>query len=348
MTDRMMSFIRVIALALALASTTAWSPHPSESARDQYEAREDRPQPQLLTEATDHRPGVHTSRQADLLPTKNTVRDLQVGWGDRFVREKVQHKNRMELPKKRVPSGSRRKRSYDAWSTQITFTHPYPGINVWRPSLYPLTRPYYVPIFGAPGRIPIFYPPQAIVLNPGTPKDNPTKKPFKGPLYLPPVEPTTSSSTTMKISNRFDDRPIWDLGDGDQSPTQRPVPTTTSIVPTRRTRPSRPRPPLIHKPTDPEGVAVGEFTDAGLGAPVSNQVNRPAPSTAAPPRQADRPRELSRCTWAIISCCTAMADISYECFEQRGCPGAFWDNNPCDNEFAQAAIASALNYYNDK
>ncbi|EEZ98098.1 DNA-directed RNA polymerase II subunit RPB1 [Tribolium castaneum] len=294
-----MAFIRVIALALALASTTAWSSHPFESARDQYEAREDRPQRQLLTEATDHRPGVHMSQQSDFI-----------------------------LP---VQRKSVRKRSYYPWQNEVTYEVPYQSITVWKSPVYQLSRPYYIPIFGVPGRVPIYYPPQPFV-NPGVPKDNTGKKPFVAPTYLPPVE-----TTTMTIRDRFnggdnyDDRPIW--ADETGKTTQRPG---TGAVPTRKPRPSRPRtpPPLVHNPTDPEGFAKE-----------SEDSNQPSTTVSTPQF---RPNEPSRCVWAIISCCSSTSEVSYDCFEQRGCPGAFWDKSPCDNEFAQAAIEAALNYYNKK
>lgn len=304
-----MAFIRVIALALALASSTAWSSHPFESARDQYEAREDRPRRQLLTEATDHRPGVHMPQQSD------------------FIKKLTDTKKKIQ------------KRSYYPWQNEVTYNVPYQSINVWRPPVYQLSRPYYIPIYGVQGRIPIYYPPQPIITNPGIPKDNPTKKPFVGPTYLPPVE-----STTMDITNRFnggdnyDDRPIWN--DGNAQTTQRPG---TTEVPTRKPRPSKPPPPLVHNPTDP-----GETKETESETNMAPTVEPSKESGFRPPSNiAVNPNQPSRCVWAIISCCSGTADVSYDCFEQRGCPGAFWDNSPCSNDFAQAAIAAALNYYNE-
>ncbi|XP_044258069.1 uncharacterized protein LOC123007095 [Tribolium madens] len=289
-----MAFICMIALALALVSTTAWSSHPFESAQDQYEAREDRPQRQLLTEATDHRPGVPMPQQSDnsKLP--------------------VQENNK----RKNV-----RKRSYYPWQNEVTYEVPYQSITVWKPPVYQISRPYYIPIFGVPGRVPIYYPPQPFV-NPGVPKDN--KKPFVGPTYLPPETTTMSIRDRFNGGDNYDDRPIWADENGKT--------TETSVVPTRKPRPSRPRtpPPLVHNPTDPEENAKESETPTTVSTPVF------------------RPNEPSRCVWAIISCCSSTAEVSYDCFEQRGCPGAFWDQSPCDNDFAQAAIAAALNYYNKK
>ncbi|RZB38600.1 hypothetical protein BDFB_005500, partial [Asbolus verrucosus] len=223
----MMAPIRLLAMALALASSTARSSHPFESARNQYEARQDRPQP-LLAEATD-RPELTKK----LAPGKATAFDLQVGCGDGLIREQL----RSETDKDKL-ARRRRRRSYSPWSGQVSYPVPYQSISVWKPPVYQLSRPYYVPIFGAAGRPPIYFPPQPLLINPGVPKDNPVRK-FQGPPYLPPREPTTE--TTMTIDDRFnggdneDDRPIWDLGNANEV-TQRPS-TTTAVIPTRRTRP---------------------------------------------------------------------------------------------------------------
>ncbi|XP_075217492.1 hadley [Lycorma delicatula] len=56
--------------------------------------------------------------------------------------------------------------------------------------------------------------------------------------------------------------------------------------------------------------------------------------------------EPSRCVWAIVACCSpGSRDIRYSCFELLGCPGAFWDVNPCDEKVVMAAANSALNFY---
>ncbi|XP_039275851.1 uncharacterized protein LOC111060552 isoform X2 [Nilaparvata lugens] len=61
------------------------------------------------------------------------------------------------------------------------------------------------------------------------------------------------------------------------------------------------------------------------------------------------PREPTRCTWAIVACCSpGSRDIRYSCFELLGCPGAFWDVNPCDEKVVMAAANSALNFYSAK
>ncbi|KAJ3667185.1 hypothetical protein Zmor_002585 [Zophobas morio] len=333
----MMAFIRVIALALALAGSS-WSSHPSESARNQYGAREDRPQPQLLTEATDHLPEVLPSQQAGVAASKQATAapDLQVGCGDGFIHENS-HKSEVD----KAPSKPRRKRSYTPWSGRVVYSVPYPSISVWRPPVYQLQRPYFIPIYGYEGRVPIYYPPQPLPVNPGVPKDNP---PFKGPTYLPPTETTPKFTDRFNGGDNGDDMNVWDAVDNGGVTQRPPQGLTTQVTPTRRTRPPGfPKtPPLVHNPTDPEGFPAA---NEGVTMPPPTPPRPTRPTAPTRPTQ-PAPPEPSRCVWAIISCCSSSNDISYDCFDQRGCPGAFWDTNPCDSEFSRAAIAAALNYYN--
>ncbi|BFF90885.1 uncharacterized protein DMAD_09318 [Drosophila madeirensis] len=59
------------------------------------------------------------------------------------------------------------------------------------------------------------------------------------------------------------------------------------------------------------------------------------PQTAAPnlPRATPRPTpspKVTNCVWAIVNCCSKNSKkIRYNCFEEFGCSGAFWDINPC-------------------
>lgn len=55
----------------------------------------------------------------------------------------------------------------------------------------------------------------------------------------------------------------------------------------------------------------------------------------------------SKCAWAVVSCCSdASTKTPDYCFEERGCPGPFWDRSPCESDFAKAAIKRALKFYN--
>lgn len=59
--------------------------------------------------------------------------------------------------------------------------------------------------------------------------------------------------------------------------------------------------------------------------------------------------EPSRCVWSIIACCSpGSRNIRYACFELLGCPGAFWDVNPCDDKVVMAAATVALNFYSQR
>lgn len=186
----------------------------------------------------------------------------------------------------------------------------YPPVYQNNRPFYQDSRPYYGPPWNNFNGLPINIQPQSIYYNLGYPVDNPPNG------FSPPVEgcqPQPCSNTNVKVPNRFgEDGPVWD---------RQPI-----IRPTRPTR--RPGqghltpPPLIHNSHDTDEV------------------------TLAPPPSAIEP---SKCVWAIVSCCSVASNqISYNCFEQLGCSGAFWDSNPCETEFARAAIANVMKYYQSK
>ncbi|XP_018574878.1 uncharacterized protein LOC108913748 [Anoplophora glabripennis] len=219
----------------------------------------------------------------------------------------------------------RQKRAYSSWTD-------YEGFTRWKPSPYQLSRPYFIPVYGAAGKVPIYFPPQKLHLNPGTPLDNPLpNRPFRGPGYLPP---TTEKAITMTITNRFnddeDDRPVWGASMDENAST---------VIPTRFPKVSDTTefPPLIHDISKGSNALAAESEDVE-SAPASRI------TTIAPPRAGP-----SNCAWAIVSCCSASSTrVPDSCFEQRGCPGPFWGMSPCDSEFAKSAIASALNYYQSR
>lgn len=221
----------------------------------------------------------------------------------------------------------RQKRAYATWTD-------YEGFSKWKPSAYQLSRPYFIPVYGAAGKVPIYFPPQKLNLNPGVPRDNPLpNRPFVGPGYLPP---TTEQPTTILIVDKFnggdtepfnpetEERPIWGGSVDDNE----------NIIPTRAPKPSgsSESPPLVHD--------INRGTNAlSVEQDVKESVSVARLSTAAPAGP-------SNCAWAIVMCCSASSrDAPANCFEQKGCPGPFWGASPCDSEYAKAAIASALNYY---
>lgn len=220
----------------------------------------------------------------------------------------------------------RQKRAYTSWAD-------YEGFSRWKPSPYQLSRPYFIPVYGAAGKVPIYFPPQKLNVNPGVPVDNPLpNRPFIGPGYLPP---TTEKPSTMTIKDRFngdddDDRPVWgsSMDESEQNIIPTRVPKVSGITEF---------PPLIHDISRGTNALAAESDDV-VPAPASRI------TTVAPPKAGP-----SNCAWAIVSCCSASStNVPDSCFEQRGCPGPFWGMSPCQSEFAKSAIESALNYYQSR
>ncbi|KAF5300072.1 hypothetical protein FQA39_LY11264 [Lamprigera yunnana] len=233
--------------------------------------------------------------------------------------------------KERLASLVKKKRSpqslFSPWTppylTTVIRVPIKPSASWWQPQVSSIKRPYYIPVWGSQGQLPIYFPPQPIYTNPGYPADNPPNN-----AYLPP-EPTDNS--TVSTINKFEgddrDRPVWGMSSNESS---------SAVKPTRRPRPSNANavthPPIIR---DDHGVAERVTTTT---------TSMPVPEEVAPPPSNDN--LPSRCVWAIISCCSASSNaVSYDCFEQLGCNGAFWDDSPCDNDIARAAISNVMNYY---
>lgn len=100
---------------------------------------------------------------------------------------------------------SRRRRAYSPWTGAVEEYQKYESFSVWKPPVYQLSRPYFIPVYGVSGRIPVYFPPQPL-------------HPFRGPPYLPPPkeEPMppapTDKPNTPDIGNRmteYEDRPVW-------------------------------------------------------------------------------------------------------------------------------------------
>lgn len=278
------------------------------------------------------------------------------------------------------------------------FFSSYHWFKQWQPSAYAVNRPYFIPVYGPAGQIPLYFPPQPFSHNVGMPPDNPIS--FMGPPYLPPRHTTMKpqKSTTMTIENRypnFDDddepRPIW----GGSLQTSRPRTTTrrprpqqiparpqqAPVRPVNPTRPPRPKtttetPSLIHdinagkiplnaldESKETEAAIENIFGNADdynpmLSRPFKESKPQAGSSfnsrkTISPPRTTTVPtstttikEDPSNCVWAVVSCCSAVStNVAEACFEQRGCPGPFWDRSPCESDFAKAAINKALEYY---
>jgi hypothetical protein len=56
----------------------------------------------------------------------------------------------------------------------------------------------------------------------------------------------------------------------------------------------------------------------------------------------------SHCVWAIISCCSPRSDeVRHPCFELLGCPGPFWDTNPCNIGITASAVQVVDQFYSN-
>ncbi|XP_065156790.1 uncharacterized protein hdly isoform X1 [Atheta coriaria] len=294
----------------------------------------------------------------------NELGEMQVGCGHGLfeIVPAPKHKKKMIRKRSIEKMKERKRRNYHS-----TFT-------VWQPPVYQLTRPYVIPVWGAQGQQhPIYFPPQPIQPDLlGDPRKS--YLPPKG--YLPPTRSTTigfddddyedvssahgnDGNINLDNRNNFDDAPIWDIE----------PPIRTTPAPPKRTRRPGVRtttfPPLVHRSENNTRPNLNAGTGVGNSLrPVQNRPNlvevpnfrpsqggtqfggipRPTPAPTQPSRA-----QPSRCVWAIISCCQGNnQNISYSCFEQLGCTGAFWDKSPCDSDFAKAAVDIALQYYSQK
>ncbi|XP_022919514.2 uncharacterized protein [Onthophagus taurus] len=256
---------------------------------------------------------------------KNTESELQIGCEEGYSNE---------TPETNVVNPTQEK-ARKARSYYYRIETPSSLISVWKPAYYRIQRPYYIPVYGGEGQIPIFFPPQPVFINAGFPVDNPPPRggnltPNQG--YLPPRIDTSTEKDMF--DNRFgEDYPVWDT-----SPS-RTTPRPPAIIPTRRPKPARITtvPPLIHnEPTIPPPSNGGEL---GSRTDIEGSGSGSSPTTPRP----------SQCVWAIINCCAAGSQsVSNSCFERFACPGPFWDRSPCESDFARLAIQSALDYYANK
>lgn len=83
-----------------------------------------------------------------------------------------------------------------------------------------------------------------------------------------------------------------------------------------------------------------------VGLPTMRPNARPVPQTGG----VDSEPKVSRCVWAIVNCCTGESKkVRYNCFEEFGCHGAFWDINPCADEgVKQGALTKVLDAFQNQ
>ncbi|XP_056642186.1 uncharacterized protein LOC130448722 isoform X2 [Diorhabda sublineata] len=237
------------------------------------------------------------------------------------------------LPQANGETLDRTKKAIAPWDAEHTEyqSHTFTRMSIWRPPVYALNRPYFIPIYGPSGGIPIYFAPQ--------PFGGQDKPPYMGPAYLPPKEqPESTQAPSVNVVDRFnydddDDRPIWNKGSSNSiSDSDKPA-----------------RPPAdnsIHLSAADENMMREIFKIRPTQSAQQPPRTIPTTTTSTPPPTQDPPGP-SNCVWAVVSCCSADTNVYPErCFEQRGCPGPFWGGSPCDTEFAKAAVAAALKYYN--
>lgn len=365
-----MEMIGVTLVTLTLACT-ACGTHTSVSGRNQYEANEDGPDAHAAVAAINAATNIqllddNNLNKIDIPPHRfnllinklspkessssssssmSTVPELQIGCEEGLIKTRKKRASYDNF----IAGGS-----YNQWTNSLL-----------RPPMYQINRPYIIPIWGAPGRIPIYFPPQPIPYNPGYPHLNPPRvddplRPNNG--YLPPQRTTEKpEKTTVTLVNKFgDDPPIWD--DGEAQPA---TPRPSGGRPTRRPRPDRPtstHPPLVHiinnksggpnnlSPTFAPPLALTttyrSFAQEGTRPLFTSRPQVRPQTPSPPPPQTVAQRQPSDCVWAIIQCCSGRTtSYSSRCFEERNCAGAFWDSSPCESDFAKAAVAVASQYY---
>jgi hypothetical protein len=87
-----------------------------------------------------------------------------------------------------------------------------------------------------------------------------------------------------------------------------------------------------------------EHVSGGRRFPAGKKANDvPDCTTSKPHPTVEDP---SRCVWAIVSCCSPGSNkIRHPCFELLGCPGPFWDTNPCNKGMTAAAVKVVHQFY---
>jgi hypothetical protein len=87
-----------------------------------------------------------------------------------------------------------------------------------------------------------------------------------------------------------------------------------------------------------------ELFSEGSSFPAGKRANDvPDGTTSKPHPTVEDP---SRCVWAIVSCCSPGSNkVRHACFELLGCPGPFWDTNPCNKGMTASAVKVVYRFY---
>ncbi|KRK02978.1 uncharacterized protein Dyak_GE25698, isoform C [Drosophila yakuba] len=125
------------------------------------------------------------------------------------------------------------------------------------------------------------------------------------------------SSTTTRSPFQVNDSDF--VTSSPLAPSVQEAPEVPSF-PSWRPANSLPRPPPTRTPV--------------VGLPTLRPNSRPVPPSVG----AEGEPKVSKCVWAIVNCCTGESKkVRYNCFEEFGCHGAFWDINPCADEGVKQA-----------
>lgn len=162
----------------------------------------------------------------------------------------------------------------------------------------------------------------------GNQNRNPSTQQNKNPspplIHVARPSGSRSPNTPTGFGTRFDsdindrDRVVWDRSPGRVNFDESHAP-----------------PPLIHQAQDSASNRIGN----------TNSISSDNGFSGAPPSEFQA-KEPSKCVWAIVSCCARNnARVRYACFEEVGCLGAFWDINPCADEYQRKAIAEADSFF---
>lgn len=82
----------------------------------------------------------------------------------------------------------------------------------------------------------------------------------------------------------------------------------------------------------------------GSGFPAGKSANDVPDGTTSKPHP--KIEDPSHCVWAIISCCSPRSnEVRHPCFELLGCPGPFWDTNPCKIGITASAVQVVDQFY---
>ncbi|KAK9875192.1 hypothetical protein WA026_005984 [Henosepilachna vigintioctopunctata] len=203
--------------------------------------------------------------------------------------------------------------------------------HAWKPSEYPLEKPYYIPVYGIEGSTPLYISQESFYAKEKTTSQNSGKLPSTvdseditpiSSSYLPNVVTSINGKKKRFTNNLIDDMPVWDAED------------TLSASSTVEPEVSK-----FPQEYDTDSAQYNEYNNL---PPYSNGETT-STTTESSSEDNDTP---NNCVLAIVSCCSVSSDdVNLNCFKQFRCFIPFWDVNPCSTEFVKYAVERAVNFY---